>query len=83
MRKEVIDMIVVEFCINRNGELVNPCGSDHTHIMRDLKTARGARNRVTAKGYCIPRDAVECRIFRTNNPASDKGQVLLDSFKVS
>ena len=75
-------MIVVEFFKESDGKLINPCGSDWTHIMEDIKTAKGARNRVTRKGYYIPKSAVECRIFRTSNVLNENSYTLLDKFSV-
>ena len=77
------NVIVVEFFKeNQIGDLVNPCGTDWTHIMSDLKTARGARRRVTNKGYAIPKDAVLCKIFRAGDVLREDTYYLLDSFSV-
>lgn len=45
--------------------LENPCGTDYCMIMRDLKTLRGARNRVLKA--CWPKDVVEIRIYSVTN----------------
>ena len=45
--------------------LYNPCGTGYCIFMRDLKTLRGARNRVRKMYW--PKDVVEIRIYTATN----------------
>ena len=38
--------------VNTEPYLYNPCGSTYTHIIRDLKTVRGVKNRI--KNFIYP-----------------------------
>ena len=54
--------------------LVNPCGSDHTMIIRDLKTLRGLLNRV--KGLKFSKNTVEVHICTSINPVGNDEKVV-------
>ena len=47
---------------NNKGELVNPCGTDYTFIVRDLKTIRGVKNRMNR--YRWFKGADEVRVYK-------------------
>ena len=74
--------IVVEFFKEENGKLVNPCGTEYTHVMDDIKTVRGAKNRINRKGYCIPKYAVEYRIYATSNVMNEDSYRLLEKVNI-
>ena len=75
-------MIIVEFFKEENGKLVNPCGTDYTHVMNDIKTVRGAKNRINRKGYCIPRSAIEYRIYNASDIMNRNSYCLLEKVKI-
>ena len=70
---------VVEFMIVRKGykDLYNPCGSDYTVIIRDLKTLKGIKNRI--KNYMIPKDVVQIRIYRVSSVTDRETYNLIDT----
>ncbi len=59
----------IELLVNRNGELVNPCGTDYSMIYEDLKTLNGVINRIK-KWYPITKlnqEVVSIKIYNYTN----------------
>lgn len=74
-------MFIVEFMVNRHGKMVNPCGSDYTAIMKDLKTVRGVKNRLLS--YSMPKDVVKVDIYSCANVYDRGTYELMDTIKIA
>lgn len=74
-------MFIVEFLKedNKTKELYNPCGSDYTTIIRDLKTIKGVKNRL--KGYS--REGIkQINIYSVTNIYNRNTYVLKDTIQL-
>ena len=59
--------------------LTNPCGSEYSFIIRDLKTLRGVKNRL--KNYPIKSNVVQLNIYSCTNVYDEKTFRLLETIK--
>ncbi len=59
-----MNYLVEYFVRNKQGQLINPCGSDYSFLVKDLKTLKGVINR--AKKYA-PTEAVQFSITTYTN----------------
>ena len=72
-------MFYIECMVEEDQILYNPCGSEYSIIIRDLKTLRGVKNRL--KNYRIMPDVVQLNIYSCSNIYDEKTFRLLETIK--
>jgi len=58
--------------------LQNPCGSDYTRIIQDLKTVRGVKNRMDKYGWTWPKNTKEIHICSSVNVTNNDCDKLVE-----